>query len=470
MNDRLSPIEAIMWRVGQDATLRMTVGALVLLDRAPTAAALAARVASVAQAPPLRRRPDDPTFTRTRPAWVDDPDPDTGYHLRSAAVASPGSQRQMLDTVALLESIPFDPERPPWDLTLIEGLEGGRAALYLRAHHAITDGLGGIRLVTLLLDEPEKLGAVKAEPKPVELVEPEPAPTNERRRGTVTIDFTKAVHPLAAGVNAARDVETLDFVVRGFQRALEVANSVSRQVMVTGGPLSPLPPARSMISRFEVISFPGAKHAAIALGGSRNDLLVAVAAGGLGLYHDRLGQPSAELRLATPARQRSGDEVGGNWFAPARVEVPTATGHPGRQFGVIADRLAQARSEPALRLTAALASAISRLPTRMLLPALHAQADSVDFAATTLPGLRGSRHICGSFIEASYPFGPRLGCPLNLTAFGNADRLDVGIALDPGAITEPEVLLGCILEAYHAYVPAAEESPVADRVTKGAKR
>jgi len=42
MNDRLSPIEAIMWRVGQDATLRMTVGALVLLDRPPTAAALRA--------------------------------------------------------------------------------------------------------------------------------------------------------------------------------------------------------------------------------------------------------------------------------------------------------------------------------------------------------------------------------------------------------------------------------------------
>ena len=225
-----------------------------------------------------------------------------------------------------------------------------------------------------------------------------------------------------------------------------------------------------MISRFEVISFPDAKHAAIALGGSRNDLLVAVAAGGLGLYHERLGQPSSELRLATPARQRRGDEVGGNWFAPARVEVPTATRHPGRQFGVIADRLAQARSEPALRLTAALASTISRLPTRVLLPALHAQADSVDFAATTLPGLRGSRHICGSLIEASYPFGPRLGCPVNLTAFGNADRLDVGIALDPAAITEPDILLECIHEAFYAFVPAAEKSPVGEGAKKGAKK
>ena len=60
----------------------------------------------------------------------------------------------MLDLVGLLEAIPFDPERSPWDVTVIDGLEGGRAALYLRAHHVLTDGIGGIRLLGLLLDEP----------------------------------------------------------------------------------------------------------------------------------------------------------------------------------------------------------------------------------------------------------------------------------------------------------------------------
>ena len=50
--------------------------------------------------------------------------------------------------------MPFDPLRSPWDVTLIDGLEGGRAALYLRAHHVLTDGVGGVRLVGLILDEP----------------------------------------------------------------------------------------------------------------------------------------------------------------------------------------------------------------------------------------------------------------------------------------------------------------------------
>ena len=257
------------------------------------------------------------------------------------------------------------------------------------------------------------------------------------------------------GINAARDVDPVDSAVRSVQRALDVANSVSRQLMVTGGPLSSRPAARSLLSRFEVISVEGARAASLALGGSRNDLLVAATAAGLGRYHEQLGQSSPELRLATPTSQRRDHEAGGNWFAPARLEVPTSIGRPGPQFGVVVERLAQARREPALHVASTLAATLGRLPTRLLVPALQAQADSVDFAATAVPGLRGVRHICGSRIEASYPLGPRLGCPMNITAFGNDDRLDVGIALDPAALTQPDLLIDCLTDAFDSFVTAA---------------
>ena len=236
--------------------------------------------------------------------------------------------------------------------------------------------------------------------------------------------------------------------MRSAQRALDIANSVSRQLMPNGdsATVSSAPP--SMLSHYEVVVVEGAREAALALGGSRNDLLVAGAAAGLGRYYERLGRPAHDLRLVTPTSRRRTHAPGGNWFAPTRLEVPTDVSRPARQFGVVAERLAQARCEPALRVATGLAATAGYLPTSMLLSALHAQAASVDFAATAVPGLRGARHICGSLIEAGYPLGPRLGCPMNVTALGNEDRLDIGVAIDPNVLDRPDLLVECLVEAF----------------------
>jgi diacylglycerol O-acyltransferase len=220
--------------------------------------------------------------------------------------------------------------------------------------------------------------------------------------------------------------------------------------VVTGGRLSPLASSRSIYSGFESFSVPGARSTALALGGSRNDLLVAAAAVGLGRYHDRFGMSCPVLRLASPVRWRKGAGGGGS-VVPTRVEIPIGNRHPGPLFGVVAERLARARREPALRAIEVLVSATSRLPARVLMPAMRAQANSVDFVATSLPGIRGIHHICGAAIEESFPFGPRLGSLMNITGFGVDDRLDIGIGLDPIAIAEPQVLVECIMEAFESF-------------------
>ena len=96
----------------------------------------------------------------------------------------------------------------------------------------------------------------------------------------------------------------------------------------------------------------------------------------------------------------------------------------------------------------------SRRPARLarvLVPLLRAQASSVDFVATSLPGIRGVRHICGATIEEAFPFGPRLGSLINITGFGVDDRLDIGVGVDPVAISEPELLVECIVAAFDSF-------------------
>src|SRR4051794_26691392 len=227
MNARLSPFESIMWRAGQDPTRLLTVGGLVFLDRPPTRAALIERVAAVVgRTPRLQWRPDDPTYSRIRPAWVEDDIPDIEHHVRSVEVPAPGSTRAVLDQVSLLEALPFEPERSPWDLSLLHGLEDGGAVLYLRAHHVLTDGIGGVRLLRDFFDAADVTATATAEPS----ANGQPSAVDDGRRpGTIdlTIDLTGAVVRLSAGVQAARDVQPLDVVVRGLQRTLDLANSVS---------------------------------------------------------------------------------------------------------------------------------------------------------------------------------------------------------------------------------------------------
>ncbi len=465
MSERLSSIEAIMWRTGHDATLRMIVGTLIITDRSPTEKALLERLETLIEhAPRLRWRLDDPNGTRTRPGWVPNAEFNAAHHLRAMAVASPGNRRQLLDLVGLLEPAPFDPDRAPWDVTLIEGLEGGRAAIYLRAHHVLTDGLGGVSLMSMLVDETQPALVATAPEEAVEAapltVTPDVAASPKRRPGTVNIniDLTSAAAPVAAGVAAgvsfARTINPVDLFVRAIQRSLDIASSVSNQLVVTGGRLSPIPPSGALTSRFEMLSIRDAREAARAQGGSRNDLLVAGASAGLGLYHQHVGAPCFELRLALPtAQHRDAGIIGGNWVAPARLEVPTSAEHPGPHFGIVAERLARARREPVVRIASGVASVVGRLPTRVLAPALHSQANSVDFVATTLPGFRTDRHIGGAVIEECYPFGPRLGCLASISAFGNGDRLDIGIVLDPNAIADPEAFVECMATAFHAYEP-----------------
>jgi diacylglycerol O-acyltransferase len=462
MSDRMSPLGSIMWGVGQDATLRMIVGNLIFLDRTPNRSALAERLGVAAlSAPRLRQRPSGGSGART-PAWIDDELFDPDNHIRGAAVASPGDQRQVLDLIALLEPTPFDPSMSPWDITLIEGLADGRAALYLRAHHSLMDGSHGVSIMRSMLDEsaahpPTDESTERSQPSKEpgydNVVGISSAPGSRRKPGTVsvTIDVAGAVQPIARGAAngfaAALRIDPVDAVVRGVQRSLEVANSVSRQVVVTGGRMSPLSPSRSINTRFETLSVPGARTTALALGGSRNDLLVAGSAMGLGLYHESLGMTCPELRLASPARGRNSSGSAGP-IVPTRVEIPVGNGHPGPLFGVVAERLARSRREPVLHVTEALASVISRLPGRLLMSALRSQASSVDFVATSLPWLRGTRHICGAAIEESFPFGPRLGSLINITGFGIDDRLDIGLGLDPGAIEKPEILVECMVDAF----------------------
>jgi WS/DGAT/MGAT family acyltransferase len=87
-----------------------------------------------------------------RPVWVDDPHVRVSAHVLAAAVPSPGREPELLATTEDLFQRLLDRSRPLWEIWLLTGLAEGRWAVFLKVHHAVTDGLGMLRIAETLFD------------------------------------------------------------------------------------------------------------------------------------------------------------------------------------------------------------------------------------------------------------------------------------------------------------------------------
>lgn len=88
-----------------------------------------------------------PTLLRPFPYWQRDYDLDLEYHVRHLALPAPGGERELGALIARLHSNHLDFKRPLWEYHVIEGLENNRFAIYFKMHHAIVDGIAGVRML-----------------------------------------------------------------------------------------------------------------------------------------------------------------------------------------------------------------------------------------------------------------------------------------------------------------------------------
>ncbi len=102
--------------------------------------------------PVLTQRVVRAPFDLVWPVLVEDQEFDLDRHLVRVALPSPGSGAQFDALVADFFSRPLSPQRPLWQLLLIEGLESGRSALALKVHHALADGVSGAETFANLFD------------------------------------------------------------------------------------------------------------------------------------------------------------------------------------------------------------------------------------------------------------------------------------------------------------------------------
>jgi len=448
--ERMGDSDALTWTIERDPLLRSTIVSVWLLDRMPDLDRARAKVERTALAVPrLRQRVAEDPFGVAPPRWEDDPHFDLAYHVRRAGAPGKGTLRDLLDLAEPVAMQAFDRDRPLWEMTLVEGLEGGQAGVILKIHHAMSDGVGLVRMTAGLIErsrdaEPDD----EPPPAPGPLAEPW-SPMDE------TLDALRyqAARRLEQGQAAASAVvQGLSSLVRrpfsSIQGAAELAASARRLLAPASEPLSPLMTGRGLTRRLHAFSRPldALKRAGHCVNGTVNDAFVAGVAGGLRRYHETHGSRAVELRLSMPINLRHGENArkAGNQFAPVRFPVPVAIADPYERMREIRRRVARERAEPSLPALDVIAGALNRLPDGAATAAFGGMLKSVDFVTSNVPGPRFTVYVAGAKILAMIPFGPASGAAMNVTLFSYDGMAHVGITSDTAAAPDAERLLECL--------------------------
>ncbi len=458
--DRMGAFDAVMWGVEQDPLLRSVIVAMTVLDREPDIDVLIDRITRMTLAvPKLRQRVIGNPVSPIPPRWEFDPNFDLSYHLKRFHVPEDGTDRPLMRIAEQLGEQDFDRDRPLWEMALVNGFDGERAAVILKLHHAITDGVGGMAMAASLFDLARD-PATDLGPMP-------PAPTAEvlglPARVTNGLRFLASSATTRGQALAGGAVELASRVVTDPGEAAVAgaafAQSAARLLAPADEPMSPLMHGRSLSTSMAVIQvpFPALKAAARVAGGTLNDAYMAAVSGGVATYHEAHNAPADYVRVNMPVSMRvPGDASGGNRWVPARFPMPVDSGDVVRRVQRLSPLLKQARTEPALMLSDTVYRVLTALPQGAATSISAGMMKGCDLAVTNVPGPPIALYAAGAQVQQIVPFAPKAGAAVNIGLMTYNGMALVGLNIDVRAVPDPDVFVEHLRAAFDEVLAIAD--------------
>jgi WS/DGAT/MGAT family acyltransferase len=356
-------------------------------------------------APRLRQKVKTVPFGLALPVWVDDEAFDLDFHLRRAALPSPGGRRELADQVQRVLSRPLDRSKPLWELYVIEGLEGGHVATLMKAHHAMIDGLSGMHLTAALFDlSPEP----REEPQ-APAWEPERAPTDQEllREASQTI-VSHPAQALGQALEAFRRTPaltalSLGSVLSGFRSILDMGARPRSPLDVRIGPNRRFAMAEAPLQRFKDIKD--------ALGGTVNDVVLTVVGGALHKLLKERREPTKgrTLRVMVPVSVRAGgDGLVGNRVAPAFIDLPIGPLGPKRRLALVREGTRHLKESMMAMSADTIIGLGAYAPGGLLAAAarLASRGPWFNLTVSNIPGPPQPLYLAGARLVAQYPAIP----------------------------------------------------------------
>jgi len=401
--------------------------------------------------PPFRRRLKEIPFQLHHPLWIEDPDFDLDYHVRQTSLTT-GTREELAQVAGDLMGRPMDRSRPLWDMTVIEGLEDGHIAVVSRTHHAAIDGASGMDITVNLLDlTPEE--------------QPVPPPEEEWKPDRIPSDFELV--GFATQSLARQPLSALKAVRRTTQAALNIRQrnrqpDVSPPPAPFTAPRTPLNGAITARRSFAMADVPLDDIKAIrkAIGGTVNDIVLALCSGALRVYLQEKGQlPEQALVAMCPisVRSEADKSAHGNQISSMLVSLASNLDDPLERVRVIQQSTSQAKEQAnaigadtlmnwAEFAAPAVAASAMRLYSRMKVADRHRPLYNT--VISNVPGPQFPLYMSGAKMLAMYPMGPlNDGAGLNMTLISYLGQVHFGLVACPDLIPDVDHLAELIPEA-----------------------
>jgi diacylglycerol O-acyltransferase / wax synthase len=339
-SDRLTGLDASFLHL-EDASSHMHVAGVMLFEGPPPPYAdlLEAFERRLPLVPRYRQRLAFVPLGQGRPKWVDDPHFNLRYHVRSTALASPGSERQLKDLAGRVFSQQLDRDKPLWEVWLVEGLDDDRFAVLSKTHHALVDGISGVDIMSVLFDtSPEP----SAPTDPGDRWLPRPLPSRAQLLAEALIE--RATIPAEIGRSARAVLRGPRRIAAGIRDAA-VGVGAMAWAGLNPAPSSPYNKPIGPHRRFTWVrtDLKDVKAIKDELGGTVNDVVLSVVAGGLGRHLRRRGvnTDGLELKAMVPVSVRTDVQRGalGNRVAAMMAPLPVWCQEPVARLDIVSEQL-----------------------------------------------------------------------------------------------------------------------------------
>ncbi|WP_199433568.1 wax ester/triacylglycerol synthase family O-acyltransferase [Qaidamihabitans albus] len=334
---------------------------------------------------------------------------------------------------------PLDVRAPLWNMQLVTGLPGGEFALLLKFHHALTDGQGAVEIAFGLLDDVS--------------VPAQRASTRHEAAGPTRSPFDALCHGASAAIGQAT-------------QSAGIASAVLRAARPY--PVSPTATVNSPSRRLGFVRMDAADVRWIrrSLGGTNNDVVLAVLAGALREWMINRGRraDARPLRALVPVSMR-GREAGrdGNVLSgylcdlPVELDDPAARLHSVRRGMDRNKKAGPARGPGALPILAnRVPSGVHRLATKAAGRAATLLFDTV-VTNVPLPGVPMS--FGGARLGEVYPFVPLAAHQaVGIAVSSYRGSLHVGLQANGEAVPDIGSLSDAVTKSLAALLLSAQRS------------